>query len=149
MNYYIYHIEVGKAHYIGSTSNYKRRMRQHLKDLKTNKHVNDYLQKEYNRTHKFKSSILQKSFTLFRDEILRDEQRWINKLSNSNEGVASKITKYTRKEFYQDMLDTIVKNWKLISALIFVLLTVGYGLSTEQANQILEFVVKMYHQFGG
>jgi hypothetical protein len=120
-----------------------------LKDLKTNRHCNDKLQQAFNQGHKLKYKILQSSETLFREEILRTEQRYINKYGRANESVASKQTKYSKKEFIQDMIDFIVTRWKLIAALLFVVLTVGYGMTTEQANQVLEFIVKMYHQFGG
>lgn len=149
MKYQIYLLTCGQTKYVGSTVNFKRRFSQHLKDLKSNKHCNDKLQHEFNKGNKLKYKILQSSETLFREEILRDEQRWINKLSNSNEAVASKITNYSKKEFMQDMLDLIIKRWKLISALIITLLIVGYGMTQEQANQVIEFIVKMYHTFGG
>lgn len=149
MTYFIYLIECGSSKYVGSTNNYKIRKSQHLRALKKNNHPNDRLQSAFNNGHKLKFKILQTSETLFREEVLRDEQRWINKLSNSNESVASKQTKYSKKEFIQDMLDFIVNHWKLISALLVVLLTVGYGLTTEQANQVLEFIVNVYRQIGG
>lgn len=149
IKYKIYLLTCGSVKYVGSSINFKRRYRQHLKDLKANKHCNDLLQQSFNQGHTLKYKILQSSETLFRAEVLRDEQRWINKLSNANESIASKQTKYSRKEFMQDLLDFIVKHWKLISALIVVLLTVGYGLTTEQANQVLQLLVSLYHQIGG
>lgn len=149
IKYQIYLLTCGSVKYVGSTVNFKRRFSQHLKDLRTNKHCNDLLQQSFNQGHKIKYKILQSSETLFREEIFRDEQRWINKLSNSNEAVASRQTSYSKKEFYQDMLDLIVKHWKLISALLVVLLTVGYGLTTEQASQILQFIADVYQQLGG
>jgi hypothetical protein len=124
-------------------------MSQHKNALKQNKHVNDDLQKAFNTGNKFKFKVLYKGFTLFNEEILRTEQRFINKYGRANESVASKQTKYSKKEFIQDMIDFIVTRWKLIAALLFVVLTVGYGMTTEQANQVIEFIVKMYHQFGG
>jgi hypothetical protein len=101
-----------------------------FKSIKTNKHVNDKLQEAFNKGFKVKHKVLHKGFTLFNEEILRTEQRYINRFGTANESVVSTKVNYSKKEFFQDMLDTIVKNWKLISALVFVLLSVGYGLST-------------------
>ena len=133
MNYVIYQLKSGNCKYVGSSVNFKRRFSKHLKDLKENKHCNDYLQSEYNRTGKIKYKILQSGFTLFKEEILRDEQRWINRLSNSNESTASKVTRYSRREFMQDTLDTLVRYWKWFLVLLVLVLVFGYGLSTEQA----------------
>ena len=47
------------------------------------------------------------------------------------------------------MIDTIVNNWKLISAVIVVVLTVGYGMSTEQAAKVIDLIVNLYKSFGG
>lgn len=149
MNYYIYLIEIGRERYVGSTRNIVKRMTQHKTALKQNKHVNDKLQKAFNAGNKFKFKVLHKGFTLFNEEILRTEQRYINKYGRANESVASKVTKYSKKEFRQDMLDFIVKYWKVISALIITILVAVYGLTTEQATQVIDFIVKTYHTFGG
>lgn len=149
MKYCIYQLKCGKATYIGSSNNFKRRYLQHLKDLKENKHTNDSLQSEFNKGWGLQPKVLVTFNTLFRYQVLTKEQRYINRYSNCNEGTASKIVKYTGKEFCFDMLDFIVNHWKLISALLIVLLTVGYGLTTEQANQVLQLLVNLYQQIGG
>lgn len=147
--YVIYLLQSGKCKYVGSSTNFKRRLAQHKKDLKENKHVNDFLQKEWNRTKQLTYKILLKGETLFYRQILLDEQRMINRYANANESKASAYTHYTRKEFYYDMIDTIVKHWKLISAIIVTILIVGYGMTQEQATQVIDFIVKTYHTFGG
>jgi len=145
IHYQIYLLTSGKARYVGSTNNFKRRFGQHIKELKEGSHPNNYLQSEFRKHRKVKYKILQSSETLFREEILRDEQRWINRLSNCNEGTASKQTKYSKKEFRQDMLDFIIKRWKLISASIVTILIVGYGMTQDQAMQVINFIVRLYN----
>lgn len=149
IDFQIYLLKCGSAKYVGSTNNFKRRSSQHLKDLKENRHANDLLQKEFNKGHKLKHKILYSGSTFFNEEVLRTEQRYINRYSNCNESVASKQTKYSRKEFIQDMLDLIVKNWKLVSLMIVISLTVGYGMTTEQANAVVKAIVEVYQQLGG
>jgi hypothetical protein len=149
MKYCIYQLTCGKAKYIGSSNNFKRRYLQHLKDLKENKHSNDLLQAEFNKGWGLQPKVLTTFNTLFKYQVLTKEQRYINRLSNCNEGTASKITAYSRKEFVLDMIDFVVNHWKLISAILIVVLTVGYGLTTEQANQILQLIVNVYQSIGG
>ena len=143
--YVIYLLQSGKCKYVGSSTNFKRRLTQHKKDLKENKHVNDFLQREWNRTKKLDYKILLKGETLFYRQILLDEQRMINRYANANEVKASSYTHYTRKEFYYDMIDFIVNHWKVISAIIVTVLVAGYGLTTEQATQVIDFIVKIYN----
>lgn len=143
--YVIYLLQTGKCNYVGSSTNFKRRLAQHKKDLKENKHVNDFLQKEWNRTKQLTYKILLKGETLFYRQILLDEQRMINRYANANEAKASSYTHYTRKEFYYDMIDLIVNHWKLISAIIVTVLIVGYGMTQEQATQVIDFIVKIYN----
>ena len=148
MIYYIYLLEVGKAKYVGSTNNYKRRVNEHLKQLKQNSHVNDYLQSEYTRTKKFKASILLKASTLFKAEVLRDEQRYINTHSKCNEGVAAKITKYTRKEFMQDLIDFIVNNWRWLAIILVIVLVLGLNMSFTNASDFIFSLLDLYNRLG-
>lgn len=142
----IYQLKCGKAKYVGSSNNfYKRRLPKHLKDLKENCHVNNFLQSEYNKGHKVEYKILYSGKTFFKAEILRTEQRFINKYANANEGVASTQVSYSRKEFMQDSIDFIVKNWKLVSVLLLVVLIVGFGMTTDQAQAIINLIVKTYN----
>lgn len=135
---------------MGSSNNFlKRRLPNHLKALRENKHVNDFLQSEYNKGHKVEHEILYSGKTFFKAEILRTEQRFINKFANANEGIASTQVKYSIKELIQDMLDLIVKNWKLVSLMIVISLTVGYGMTPEQANAVVKTIVEVYQQLGG
>ena len=115
-----------------------------MKDLKTNSHCNDFLQLEFNKGHKFKSEILLKSYTLFNRQVLLDEQRLINRYSNCNESVASSYTHYSRKEFLMDFTDLIVKNWKIISVIIFIVCLVGFNMTPEQAQQFIQMLVSVW-----
>lgn len=144
MNYVIYLLKCGKCRYVGSSNNFNRRHKQHLKDLKLNRHVNDFLQLEYNKGYKVEHKILKKGFTLFKRQILLDEQRMIVKHSNSNEVNASAYTNYSKKEFLMDFTDFIVKNWKLISCLIFIILIVGFTMTPEQAMYYIDLLVKVW-----
>ena len=143
-NYYIYLISIGKARYVGSTKNYKRRMNSHLKDLKNNTHCNDFLQLEFNKGHKFKSEILLKSYTLFNRQVLLDEQRLINRYSNCNEAVASSYTHYSKKEALMDFTDFIIKNWKIISVLLFIICLIGFNMTPDQAQQFIQMLVAVW-----
>lgn len=145
MKYVIYQLNCGSAQYIGSSNHYKRRYLQHLKSLKENKHPNDALQQNFNKGHKLKGKTLTEFNTLFRYQVLSKEQRYINRYSNCNEGTASKIVKYSKKEFFMDFIDWIVNHWKVISAIIVTVLIVGYGMTQEQATQVIDFIVKMYN----
>lgn len=145
MKYVIYQLNCGSAQYVGSSNHYKRRYLQHLKSLKENKHPNDALQQNFNKGHKLKGKTLTEFNTLFRYQVLSKEQRYINRYSNCNEAIASKIVKYSKKEFCYDMIDFIVNHWKLISAIIVTILIVGYGMTQEQATQVIDFIVKMYN----
>lgn len=143
-NYVIYLLKCGKCRYVGSSINFKRRHQQHLKDLKLNRHVNDFLQLEYNKGYKVEHKILLKGFTLFKRQILLDEQRMIAKYSNSNEAVASAYIHYSRKEFLMDFTDFIVKNWKIISVIIFIVCLIGFNMTPEQAQQFIQMLVDVW-----
>lgn len=144
MNYVIYLLKCGKCRYVGSSNNFHRRHKQHLKDLKLNRHVNDFLQLEYNKGYKVEHKILKKGFTLFRKQILIDEQRYINRFANANEAVASTQVNYSKKEFFMDLTDLIVKNWKLISVLIFIICIVMFSMTPEQAMSLIHLIVKVW-----
>lgn len=141
MKYTIYQISIGTAKYIGSTNNYQKRMAKHRKDLASKTHVNDRLQHQYNIGHGFKSKILTEFDTLFRYQVLIKEQRYINRYSNCNEAIASKVTQYSKKEFIMDLTDWIVNNWKLISCIIFIVLIFGFTMTPEQALNIIDMLV--------
>lgn len=140
-HYVIYLLTCGKCKYVGSSNNFKRRLAQHKKQLESNTHANDFLQLEFNKGHKLNHKILKQSYTIFKRQILLDEQRLINRYSNSNEAVASNYTNYSRKEFFMDLTDWVVKNWKVVSCAILLVLIVGFGMSKEQALQIVEFLI--------
>lgn len=144
INYVIYFLKCGSAKYVGSSRKFKRRYRQHLRDLKENKHVNDNLQREYNKGHKVTYKILYSGKTLFTSEILRTEQRYINKYATANETVASTQVKYSKKEAIMDLTDWIVKNWKIISVIIFIVCLVGFNMTPEQAKQFIQMLVSVW-----
>lgn len=143
-NYVIYLLKCGKCRYVGSSINFKRRHQQHLKDLKLNRHVNDFLQLEYNKGYKVEHKILMKGFTLFKRQILLDEQRMIEKYSNSSETSASAYTNYSKKEILMDLTDWIVKNWKIISVIIFIVCLFGFNMTPEQAKQFIQMLVSVW-----
>jgi len=143
-SYVIYLLKCGKCRYVGSSINFKRRHQQHLKDLKLNRHVNDFLQLEYNKGYKVEHKILMKGFTLFKRQILLDEQRMIEKYSNSSETSASAYTNYSKKELLMDLTDWIVKNWKIISVIIFIVCLVGFNMTPEQAKQFIQMLVSVW-----
>lgn len=149
MKYYIYLLKCGSARYVGSTNNFTRRYRQHYKDLKQGNHVNDVLLKEFKKGHRLEHKILKTGHTLFNKQILIDEQRMINRYSNSNESIASKQFKYTKKEFCMDIIDWIVNHWKMISAIILAILVFGYGMTNEQASKVIDVIVSLYATLGG
>lgn len=144
MKYVIYLLKCGKCRYVGSSTNFSRRHGQHIRDLKNNRHVNDFLQKEFNKGYTVEYKILYKGKTMYNAEILRTEQRYINKYSNSNEAIASKYFKYSKKEFLMDFSDWIVNNWKLISCIIFIVLIVGFTMTPEQAMYYIDLLVKVW-----
>ena len=145
INYVIYQLNCGRAIYVGSSRRFlKQRLPKHLKDLKLNRHVNDALQREFNKGHKVTYKILHSGKTLFPSEVLRTEQRYINKYGTVNEAVASKQTKYSRKEFLMDLTDLIVKNWKIISVIIFIVCLIGFNMTPEQAQQFITMLVEIW-----
>lgn len=145
INYVIYQLNCGRAIYVGSSRRFlKQRLPKHLKDLKLNQHVNDALQREYNKGHKVTYKILYSGKTLFPSEILRTEQRYINRYSNCNEATASTQVKYSKKEAMMDFTDFIVKNWKLISCIIFIVLIFGFSMTPEQAMKYIDLLVQIW-----
>jgi len=108
-NYVIYQINIKGTVYIGSTNNYSRRMNEHLNDLKNKTHVNTKLQSSYTKHKQFESKIEKEGKTLFSEKTLREEQRYINRLSNSNISVASNNTMYDFKELLMDILDLLME----------------------------------------
>lgn len=144
MTYVIYNLKCGRASYIGSSNNFKRRLSQHLKALNSNSHSNDLLQTEYNRRKELRSKVLTKFNTMFRSQVLLKEQRYINRYSNCNEAKASKIVSYSKKEFLMDLADFIKNNWKVVSVILFIALILGYGMTTEQATNFINQIVSFY-----
>lgn len=144
ITYTIYLLKCGKCLYVGSSRHFKRRYAQHSKDLKLNRHVNNCLQREYNKGHKVEYKILYSGKTLFNQEILRTEQRYILKYANANESVASKQVTYSKKEFIMDLTDWIVNNWKLISCIIFIVLIFGFTMTPEQALNLIDMLVQFW-----
>lgn len=84
-------------------------MEQHLKDLRSNQHCNDRMQIQFNTTGNFHSTIIKQLDTVFRAKVLKVEQRYINKLSNSNEATASKNSSYNWQELLMDIVDSMLK----------------------------------------
>lgn len=145
INYEIYQLNCGRAIYVGSSRRFlKQRLPKHLKDLKLNRHVNDALQREFNKGHSVTYKILHSGKTLFPSEVLRTEQRYINKYGTANESVASTQVKYSKKEAIMDFTDIIVKNWKIISVVIFIICLIGFNMTPEQAQQFIKMLVDVW-----
>lgn len=67
--------------YVGSSTIFSRRKSQHLHELRKNKHPNHCLQLDFNFFGEiaFRFFILEKIYTLDKDELISREQYWINK----------------------------------------------------------------------
>ena len=108
--YYIYKIQIEETVYIGSTNNFDRRIREHKKDLKEERHINTSLQQAFNLTpNKFSVTICLSLFTHSKSKVYDVEQRYINKYSNSNEATASKDYTYNLEELETDLIDMFLK----------------------------------------
>ena len=87
MKGYIYKIinKIDGRIYIGSTINFEKRKKKHLKDLKNNKHHNIFLQRAYNKygVDNFVFSYKEKEFNNKNDLQLLEE-RYINFCWKSN-----------------------------------------------------------------
>jgi len=65
---YIYRVTIGNKHYWGSTSKIDRRRKAHLRSLKQNYHVNNYMQNAFNKYQEYKFEVIY--------EVSPDENRW-------------------------------------------------------------------------
>lgn len=107
-NYYIYKLNIGKNKvYIGSTNNYERRIKQHLKELQENNHHNSILQQAYLQDSFFNDNMCMSGSTYFHAKVLLIEQRLIDRYSNSNLAVASNKTELDKLVW--DLLDYILE----------------------------------------
>ena len=81
--------------YIGSTSNFVGRQRNHLSELKNNKHSNSYLQREWNKygADSFLFDILQEVDNI--DDLLTIEQQWIDSLKACDRAIGYNLALFT------------------------------------------------------
>lgn len=78
---FIYKINIGDNFYIGQTTDIKKRMKNHKRELITNKHHNSYMQRAYNKYQSFNYEIL---FTCTEEYLDLIEQELINTYKNSD-----------------------------------------------------------------
>jgi hypothetical protein len=130
----VYKLHIGESNfYIGSTKDPKRRLREHLTDLKKGIHVNKRMQKVYNELgpESVRMEILQHCV---QKNLLIYEQRWMNKLKPnlnispfsdrgpilSPEQIRESIEKAAqanRKIVYQyDLLGNYIASWPSVVA---------------------------------
>jgi group I intron endonuclease len=100
--------------YVGSTTNLAHRKRQHFSDLKTRRHGNPRLQKDYDEFGKagFSFSILELATP---DNLLDVEQKWIDLLlpEYNAELKAGKSTSHVSKEEVKEKISNSVRElWK-------------------------------------
>ena len=100
--------------YVGSTTNLAHRKRQHFSDLKTHKHGNPRLQKDYDEFGKegFSFSILELATS---DNLLDTEQKWIDLLlpEYNAELKAGKSTSHVSRDEVREKISNSVKDlWK-------------------------------------
>lgn len=107
--YVIYKIKCGPVTYIGHTTNFKRRIKQHKKQLEELTHANDLLQSYYLTNRKFNAIIIKKLKTFSRRKVLKVEQRCINLYANGNEATAAKNFRYDWEEIRIDLFDLLLK----------------------------------------
>lgn len=115
MRIYIYKItnSITNKLYIGSTNDFDRRKKEHLKKLRKNKHANSHLQNSFNK-HSEKSfcfEIIEKSY---QDKRTEREQYWIDQYDFENElynqcpkaqsCFGRKVSKETREKIRQAKL---------------------------------------------
>ncbi len=79
--------------YIGSALEFRKRKNLHYKNLKDNKHHSRYLQNSFNKygEENFEFIILQRN--LNREELLKNEQFWINLYEAANQDFGYNMTK--------------------------------------------------------
>ena len=82
--YQIRNLVNGKI-YVGSSINLRKRLKDHFRDLRNNRHVNQHLQKAYNKygLDKFVFEVLE---YVEKDMLLEREQYYIDTLNVVNEG---------------------------------------------------------------
>jgi hypothetical protein len=65
--------ETNNKIYIGSTTNYSNRIKQHILLLESNKHDNKHMQTDYNSGDSFKAEILKRYPEIFKQKIFKHE----------------------------------------------------------------------------
>lgn len=83
--------------YIGSTINAERRKLEHFSQLEHSVHINDYLQRSYNKYGKdaFIFNVIESN--LKEDELLKKEQHYINLFNSSNSNFGYNISEYASR----------------------------------------------------
>lgn len=89
--YRIYNKVNGKF-YIGSTSNFRKRMREHLHSLRKNKHVNNYLQHAFNKYGE-ENFIFEVYENVDIDDLIAVEQMILDELKSYDHSIGYNISK--------------------------------------------------------
>lgn len=129
MKYYIYQLNIGKASYVGKTTqnNPDTRLRQHLKLLRENRHHTKILQREWNLTKTYDHAIIRKGCSLFNYKIALVEQRMIDKYSNSNESRVVRSAAFSSKELIMDLIDFSFYQFKFIVVGFIIVFSILYS----------------------
>lgn len=78
----VYKIEIDGRVYVGSSKNHENRWREHMNDLKKDKHHNPYLQRLYNKYGKADFSVIEHTESL--EQMHAREEYWINVIGEVN-----------------------------------------------------------------
>ncbi len=112
----IYLIQIEKHHYVGSSTNIKKRLRTHRKMLRNNNHDNCYMQNSYNKYKKAYFKILEITDRKILNLDLRvKESLWIKKLSadlNIDDPIKGIGGSVMKPVFQYNMKGEFIKEWK-------------------------------------
>ena len=109
---YIYKIEckINNKVYIGQTYNYDKRFREHRNNLKANRHINPYLQADYNKygLNNFTFDIIEEITDA--EDNLAIEDRWIDCYGGIDSDNTYNVTnQYHKNKLFCNKLSTIYK----------------------------------------
>jgi group I intron endonuclease len=110
----VYRIIVAGRSYVGSSKNFEQRKKEHLRDLRNNKHHSPFLQRQYNKYGNPIFEVLEEVVRI--EEMHQLEEKWINKIGELN-GVKSavggdRVSQLTgqRRERWKEKLKNRPKN---------------------------------------
>lgn len=90
--------------YIGSSQNYKRRIKNHIKSCLKDKHANKLIQRAFRKygEENFRSEILETLEVLDTDLLLQREEFWINELKSYDRNFGYNIDRFpTQKSYFR------------------------------------------------